>query len=156
MTTQQGLDLEVVQAATRKAFKGKLSDEEVQRFIDATTGGDSGIPSPITATGSAYFGLIFGVVKCEPGSEPYTFEEKAWGIGASAGSGAGLIYTAYESWDAFWQNTAGYHAQGIAEGGGILQINFFNSSAVPIGQYNGVAGGVGVFECGGKGSWQHK
>lgn len=155
MTAQLSMDLTVAQAATRHAFKGKLNDEEVERFIDATTGSASGIPSPITATGSAYFGLIFGVVKCTPASQPYTFEEKAWGIGASAGSGAGLIYTAYDSWDAFFKNTAGYHAQGIADGGGILQINFFNSSAIPIGQYNGVAGGIGVFECGGKGTWQH-
>jgi hypothetical protein len=138
----------------REAFRGKLNDEEIDRFIDATTG-STGIPSPITATGSAYFGLTFGVVKCTPASQPYPFEEKAWGIGATAGSGAGLVYTAYGSWDALFSEHRGYHAQGIADGGGILQINFFNSSAIPIGQYNGVTGGIDVFECGGKDTWQH-
>jgi hypothetical protein len=158
VTEVQAPNVEVAQAATWRAFKGKLKDPEIPQFVDATTGASRGlaVPAPITASASAYFGAIFGVVKCEPGHEPYLFEEYAWGIGASAGSGGGFLYTAYDSWDAFWEMTAGYHAQGIAEGGGILQINFFNSSAVPIGQYNGVAGGIGVFECGGSGRWSKK
>lgn len=154
------IDVAVAQAATRDALKPKLPDEQVEHFINATTGQAPGlgVPAPITCNGSLYFAVLYGVVHCQPtdpATYPWTFDQDSWGIGVSAGSGAGLLYTAYDSWDAFFRNTAGYHAQGIAEGGGILQINFFNSDAVPIGQYNGVAGGIGVFECGNSGTWRH-
>jgi hypothetical protein len=66
------------------------------------------------------------------------------------------MYTAYDSWDAFFRNVTSAHAQGIAEAGGILQINWFIENGTPVGQFNGAAGGIGVVECGGSGKWQKK
>ena len=155
-------DIEAVQAATWRAFKGKLKDNEIQSFLEATTGSKTTaaitakVPAPITATGSLYFIAIYGVISCKPSHEPYYFEESSWGIGATAMSAGGVLYTAYERWDDFWNLTTAYHAQGIAEAGGIFQINFFNNKAVPIGQFDAVAGGIGVFECGGSGKWHKK
>lgn len=163
-------NFEVVQAATWKAFKGKMKDEVIQSFLDATTGRDESAPAklkagtlatvkaatPMKATGSLYFALLYGVISCKPFHSPFVFEESSWGIGATAMSSGGVLYTAYEQWDDFWNLTTGYHAQGIAEAGGIFQINFFNKQCVPIGQFDGVAGGIGVFECGGRGKWYKK
>lgn len=150
-------DVKIVQEATRRAFSGKLKDSQIDEFLKSVTSAGVGVPSPIKAKGSVYFGLVYGIVSCEPLDERYKlykFDESAWGIGAVAGSGAGVMYTAYENWDAFFKLTTAYHAQGIAEGGGILQINWFNGSGIPIGQFNGVVGGIGAFECGGSGKWK--
>jgi hypothetical protein len=68
----------------------------------------------------------------------------------------GFMYTAYETWDAFFNNVTSAHVQGIAVEGGILQINWFNASGTPVGQFNGVAGGIGLLEAGGEGKWQRK
>lgn len=163
-------NLEVVQAATWRAFKGKLNDEVIQNFLDATTGREAAartqlkvgapaavkVATPMKATGSLYFALLYGIISCKPFHSPYCFEESSWGIGATAMSSGGILYTAYENWDDFWKLTTAYHAQGIAEAGGIFQINFFNNKAQPIGQFDGVAGGIGVFECGGSGKWYKK
>ena len=140
-------DTKIVQEATRKAFKGKLKDSEIDKFLDETTGNKE--PVTITAMGSLYFIGIYGVVSCTPSKYPYTYEESSWGIGASAISAGGVIYTVCATWKAFFKSTTGYHAQGIAEAGGILQINFFNK-LTPIGQFNAVAGGNGVFQVGGR------
>ena len=145
---------DIIRAATLKALKGKVKDDELHKLIGLGTA--AGVPAPIRATGSLWATVIYSGMKCEPNDFPYFFDEGAWGLGLGIVSTGGILYTAYESWDAFWRETAGYHAQGIAEGGGILQFNFFNSSAVPVGQFNGVAGGIGAFEFGGKGKWQRK
>jgi hypothetical protein len=144
----------VVQAATLRALKGKVNDGELKRFVDL--GAAVGVPAPIRASGSLWATVIYSGMKCEPTGYPYYFEEGGWGLGLGIVTTGGILYTAYETWDAFWQETAGYHAQGISEGGGILQFNFFNSSGVPVGQFNGVAGGIGAFEFGGTGKWKKK
>jgi hypothetical protein len=143
------------QDATQRALKGRLEEGELRAFVSAAVGAAN--PVTITATGSLYFAAIYGVVSCTPSKYPYKFEESAWGIGGTAITAGGIIYNAYKdgSWDAFFKNTTGYHAQGIADAGGIFQINFFHGST-PIGQFNAVAGGIGVFECGGNGKWHGK
>lgn len=144
---------EVIKAATLKAFTGRVKDDEVNRFLDAMV--STKVPPPIGATASLTF-LIYGVVKCEPRDKPWMFDENVWGAGASAISSVGFMYTAYENWDAFFTLTTGFHVQGIAYEGGIFQINWFNKSGVPIGQFNGAAGGIALFEAGGKGTWKKK
>ncbi len=147
-------DSEVAQAAVKRALKGRVKDEEVDRFLAATA--SSSVPAPISATASLTFAAIYGVVKCEPRDKPWKFEADVWGIGGAAIQSVGLIYTAYESWDAFFTRTTAFHVQGIAEAGGIFQINWFNKDGTPIGQFNGAAGGIAVFEAGGSGKWKKK
>ena len=147
-------NIEAVQAATLRAFKGKVKDDEVNRFLDAIA--SSAVPAPIGATASLTFAAIYGVVKCEPRGQPWEFDADVWGVGAAAISSVGFMYTAYENWDAFFSLTTAFHVQGIAVEGGIFQINWFNESGVPIGQFNGAAGGMAVFEAGGSGKWKKK
>ncbi len=145
-------NFETVKAATLRAFKGKVKDHEVNRFLDTIA--SSAVPAPIGATASLTFAAIYGVVKCEPRGQPWKFDADVWGVGAAAISSVGLMYTAYENWDAFFSLTTAFHVQGIADAGGIFQINWFNKSGVPIGQFNGAAGGIAVFEAGGSGKWK--
>lgn len=149
--------------ATTKALAGKVKDEDVKKLLNfmpeekeglLTT--ESGVPSPAEATSQLYTVAIYGYVKCTPTKLDHEFEANHWGLGLSAMSSYGFMYTAYKSWDALFNETTGYHAQGIAEAGGILQITWFNKSGVPVGQFNGAAGGIGVFEVGGKGTWKKK
>ncbi len=135
-------------------LQGKIAKNEMTSFMDSI--GKAGAPAPIGATASLTFALFYGVTKCEPRDQPWIFDVDTWGIGGAAISSVGFMYTAYENWDAFFRNTTAYHVQGIAEGGGIFQINWFNSSGTPIGQFNGAAGGISVFEAGGGGKWKKK
>ncbi|HEX7118215.1 MAG TPA: hypothetical protein VF212_05475 [Longimicrobiales bacterium] len=160
-TTRQLLPTdEVVKAATLRAlkgeaFRGALGDEEIERFLNEAVG--AGVPSPIQAEGDLKFIAIYGKITCQPSPDPwkkYYMDETAWGIGGSMITSLGFMYTAYETWDAFFKNTTAYHAQGIADAGGIFQINWFNSSGVPVGQYNAAAGGIAVFQCGGSCTWK--
>jgi hypothetical protein len=144
----------IVKAATLKALKGKVNEADLQKLLQAGAG--AGVPDPLRATGSIWATVIYSGMKCEPTGVPYYYEEGGWGLGLGIVTTGGILYTAYTTWDAFWRETAGYHAQGISEGGGILQFNFFNGSGVPVGQFNGVAGGIGAFEFGGTGRWRKK
>jgi hypothetical protein len=144
----------LVQTAALRALHGKVKEPDLNKFMDLEAA--VGVPAPIRATGSLWATVIYSGMKCEPVNVPYYFEEGGWGLGLGIVTTGGILYTAYETWDAFWRETAGYHAQGISEGGGILQFNFFNSSGVPVGQFNGVAGGIGAFEFGGTGKWKKK
>lgn len=187
-------DLEVAKEATKKAFSGKVEDDELDRLLVSL---DTSYPSYSTeldapetaafvvpetaavltdapeaaafvvpeaaalipsgtkiASASIYFGLVFGIITCEVDGKK--FEVHAWGIGASALVSKGIIYTTYDSdsWDAFFEETRFYHAQGIAQAGGIFQITFMDADHIPTGQFNGVAGGIAVFEVGGGGRWK--
>ena len=145
---------DAIQGATLRALKEITNEKEVKRFLEKTA--SSEVPAPISATASLTFALFYGVVKCEPRGQQWLFDEDVWGVGAAAISSVGLMYTAYNTWDAFFRNTTAFHVQGITEGGGIYQINWFNSSGTPIGQYNGAAGGIAAFEAGGAGKWKKK
>lgn len=147
-------DNEIVKAATLKAFKGKIDDAEVNKFLTAASG--TQVPAPIAATASLTFFAFYGVLKCEPRDKPWIYDVDVWGAGLAGIGSVGFMYTAYESWDAFFSETTAFHVQGITDAGGILQINWFNSSGVPVGQYNGGAAGVSLFEAGGRGKWKKK
>lgn len=100
---------------------------------------------------------IYGRVTCELTNKPYKFSESAWGLGGAGFSSLGTIFNVYEpsNWDAFFRNTRSYHAQGFAGAAGIFQITWFDGDNDPIGQFNSVAVGAGVFQVGGKGRWQN-
>ena len=154
MAEIQTVSVDVVRSATVQALKERVSEEDINKLLDAKDSAKT--PAPLGATASLTFVAVWGVVKCEPATQPWIYDEQVWGIGAAAIQAGGFMYTAYDSWDAFFRETAGFHVQGIASGGGIFQINWFNSSGVPVGQFNGVAGGISAFEAGGKGKWKRK
>lgn len=142
-----------VREATFKALQGRVSEDEVRKYLETMS--NDGSPAPIGAEGSVNL-LVWGKCKCYPDGLPWQYDNTIWGGPAYSGSGVGFMYTAYTTWDAFFNNVTSCHAQGIASGGGILQINWFNASGTPVGQFNGAVGGIGVFEAGGEGKWQKK
>ncbi|HYN95019.1 MAG TPA: hypothetical protein VES42_14315 [Pilimelia sp.] len=142
-----------VQQATMEALKDRIEPAEVQKFLDQIV--SAGVPSPLGATASANI-AVWGKVECDPDGQPWTYDATIWGGPAYFGTSVGFMYTAYESWDDFFRSVTGVHVQGIASGGGILQINWFNESGTPVGQFNGAAGAIGALEAGGSGGWQRK
>ena len=147
--------------ATIKALTGKVKDEDVRKLLnripeETAVSAELGVPGPAEAKAELYTVAIYGYVKCTPTHLDHEFEANHWGLGLSAMASYGSMYTAYDSWEGLFSETRGYHAQGIAEGGGILQITWFNGSGVPVGQFNSAAGGIGVFEVGGSARWKKK
>ena len=103
------------------------------------------------------FVLFYGNLTVKIRSAPYNkyyYDVDSWGLGAQGGTSLGVMYTAYDNWEAFFQNVTSYHVQGIADAGGILQVNWFISNGTPVGQYNGAMAGVGALEAGGSGKWK--
>lgn len=147
--------------ATIKALAGKVKDEDVNKLLshmpdETSVSAGLGAPGPAEAKGETYTVLLYGYVKCTPTHLDHEFEANHWGLGLSAMASYGSMYTAYDSWKGLFSETRGYHAQGIADAGGILQITWFNGKGVPIGQFNSAAGGIGVFEVGGNERWKKK
>lgn len=142
-----------LKSAMINALHGRVKTTSVDDFVKATAAATA--PAPLSATASIIFAAIYGNVTCEPKDQPYKFNESIWGLGAQGGAAIGFMYTAYNSWDAFFKETTSFHVQGLADGGGILQISWFNKSATPIGQFNGALGGAGGLEGGGAGTWKH-
>lgn len=156
--------VEACKQATLTALKGKVDEHELNKFVENVSDEQLlksatravGVPGPVEAKGETYTVLVYGYVKCTPTHLDHVFEANHWGLGLAGLTSYGTMYTAYESYDALFRNTTGYHAQGVAEAGGIFQITWFNKDAVPVGQFNSVAGGIGAFEVGGKGKWTKK
>lgn len=146
--------MEVSKASTLTALKGKVKEEELDQLLEHME--KLGGPGTIEAKAGIIFVGIYGNVECKPKNQPWEFDQSVWGIGAAGFTCLGLMYTAYDNWHAFFTQTTGFQAQGIADGGGIFQITWFNNSGTPIGQFNGAAAGLGVFEVGGKGKWKKK
>ena len=142
----------LVRESTYRLLGRRMDAAQVQRFLDKASG--AGVPSPIGATADVNI-AIWGKLKCNPDGQPWKYGITVWGGPAYFGSSIGFMYTAYDTWDAFFQNVTSAHAQGIASGGGILQINWMNGDGTPVGQFNGAAGGIGLLECGGSGGWTH-
>lgn len=141
--------------ATRESLDAAVSDEELDRFLDSVQSDKA--PDPINADATLkIFGK--GTLRCEvtdPEYSQWVYDHDAYGAAAAYAEATGFIYTAFTSWDSFFQKVTGFHVQGISSGGGILQINFFRD-LVPMGQFNGVVKGVGLFEAGGNGKWEKK
>lgn len=154
--------LETCKKTTLKTFENKINSQHIYQLLDnmptsqqlaLPTANQCCMPSPIGADASLISIAIWSKIKCYPDNLPWKFEATAWGPGIGGGGAAGFMYTIYECWDMLFDETAGYHAQGVAEGGGIFQITWFTKNALPIGQFNGFLAGIGVFEVGGSGHW---
>ena len=116
----------------------------------------SGAPV-LSAKASIIFVAFYGKLTVDSLPSPYDkwkFEVDTWGLGATGGTAIGMMYTAYDNWDAFFKNVTSYHVQGYSEGGGILQVNWFISNGTPVGQFNGAMVGAGGLEAGGPGKWK--
>lgn len=146
-------DRDIVLEATLRALKGRVEEGDVRRFLKEAA--RAGAPAPIGATASLKI-AVWGKLECNPEGQPWKYDITVWGAPAYIGEAVGFMYTAYDSWDAFFRNVTAAHVQGIAFEGGILQINWFIENGTPVGQFNGAAGGIGVVEAGGSGKWQRK
>jgi hypothetical protein len=139
--------------AAKKALETQIPEKDVQTYLDKV--GSAATPAPIGATIDLKL-AVWGKLLVEPDGQPWKYDNTVWGGPGYIGSGVGFMYTAYDSWDAFFQNVTSCHVQGIDVGGGILQVNWFISNGTPVGQFNGAAGGIGAVEGGGSGKWTHK
>jgi hypothetical protein len=139
--------------ATVEALKERVEPSAIEKFVQEAAG--PATPAPIGATANVKI-AVWGKVFVEPDDQPWVYDNTIWGGPAFFGEAIGFMYTAYETWDAFFQNVTSCHVQGISEPAGILQINWFIADATPVGQFNGVAGGIGLLEAGGAGTWSHK
>lgn len=113
--------------------------------------------SVLSAKADIIFVAFYGNLTVKINTDPYKKKNgdvDVWGIGAAGGTAIGMMYTAYDNWDAFFNNVTSYHAQGLAEGGGVLQINWFISNGTPVGQFNGAMAGAGGLEAGGAWKWK--
>lgn len=151
-------DLDALRQATIKALQPQIGDAQASDFVAKLSGANA--PPPVGATANVTI-AIWGKCTCDPDNKnpavkAWKFDQTAWGGPAYGGSSVGFLYTAYNDWDAFFRNVTSFHCQGIASGGGILQINWFNKSGTPVGQFNGAAGGIGLLEAGGKGGWEKR
>ena len=122
-------------------------------------------PERIAASGAPVLGakvdltfiLFYGQLTVSPTTDPYRgyrYEVDVWGAGASVGSSIGFMYTAYNSWDAFFENVTAFHVQSVSGVAGFCQVNWFNKDGVPVGQFNGGTLGAGILEAGGAGRWK--
>lgn len=170
-----------VKDLTRKTFEGKVSSDQLDAFLssfEVQYPSSSGPAETITgtddtgeviraakfsitqdtriATGQVYVAGFFGIVKCTVDSDNKLFEAYTWGVGGSIFTSGGVLFTAYDSWDDFYNETHFYHAQGGSYIGGIFQITFMDKGHNLIGQYNSVCGGYSLFETGGGGKWKSK
>ncbi len=155
MTTQPTEELRptnpVLQAATRELLGRRHEDAEVEKFLHQLY---VSVPGAIGATADVKL-AVWGKLHVEPDGQPWVYDITIWGGPAYFGSSVGFMYTAYETWDAFFQNVTGAHVQGVDVGGGFVQVNWFNQDTIPVGQFNGAAAGAGLVQAGGKGQWQH-
>ncbi|TYC51949.1 hypothetical protein FMN50_19590 [Rhodobacterales bacterium] len=146
-------DQDELRQATMKSLKEQVGEDEVNKFIEKASG--KSVPAPIGATASVNI-AVWGKCTCAPDGKNWKYDRTIWGGPAYFGASVGFLYTAYEDWDAFFKHVTSVHCQGISSGGGILQINWFNKSGIPVGQFNGAAGGIGLLEAGGSGGWEKK
>lgn len=144
---------DVIRAATIKSLKDRVKEDEIEKFLSETA---SASAAPVLGAVTTVNIAVWGKLSCEPDKEPWKYDITIWGGPAYFGTSIGFMYTAYTDWDAFFKNVTSAHVQGIASGGGILQVNWFISNGTPVGQFNGAAGAIGLVEGGGSGKWQKK
>jgi hypothetical protein len=142
-----------VREATASLLARQLGHDEVEKYLDQLT--SASVPAPIGADATVKL-AIYGNLLVDNLSAPYSkhvYNHTIWGGPAALATGTGFMYTAYNTWDAFFQNVTSCHVQGWGAPGGILQVNWFIANGTPVGQFNGVVGGIVVFEAGGAGTW---
>lgn len=149
--------LEQCRELTKKTFEGKVPDEILEKlmsFVPAANALQAGAVPSVSAKVNVTSAFLYGTVECHVSSEGKRFDGKHWGIGLAGFASTGFLYTAYNNWSAFFSEANSYHVQCAGAAGGIVQVNWFNKNGVPVGQYNGIAGGAGAMEVGGSGHWK--
>lgn len=141
--------------ATIKAYEGKVSKETLDGIVNlipnpSTNGVSVSCAGDVNLTAA----FIYGTVVCELPSKHKTFQGEHWGLGLAGFRATGTFYSAYSSWEAVFDNATFYHVQCLGAAAGIVQVNWFNKDGVPVAQFNGIAGGLGAMQVGGKGSWK--
>lgn len=151
--------LTLTHPAVREATEGllgrALKPDAVKNFINQLAA-----PAAAPAIGAqTWIALaIGGTIITQPSdmrTYPWEYRHVIWGGPVCVATAVGLMYTAYDNWDAFFQNVTSCHAHGVTGGGGLMQVNWFRADATPVGQFNGVSAGIGAFEAGGAGKWAH-
>lgn len=141
-----------------KTYKDKVPQEVLDRILDLTPDVEkvkTGLDAPnSSAKVNVTAAFIYGTVSCEIDSQHKRFDGTHWGIGLAGFAATGIIYTAYNDWQTFFNNATAYHIQSAGVAGGVVQVNWFNGSGIPVGQFDGIAGGAGAMEVGGSGSWK--
>ena len=130
----------------------RIDTADAMKFSDDLL---KGAPA-LSAKADIIFGAIYGKLTVSDLPSPYqkkVYKSDVWGVGATGGTSIGVMYTAYSDWSAFFKNVTSCHVQGIADGAGILQVNWFISNGTPVGQFNGAMAGAGGLEAGGSGKW---
>jgi len=152
---------------TMSSYKEHIAKSELENLLSRMPTGASlpsapslktsavGVPDPISADLNVAAVFLYGYIYCYP-SLPWEYDASFWGPGLAGFGSTGFMYTAYNSWDAFFNETKGHHVQSAGVAGGIVQATWFNGDGIPIGQYNGIAGGAGLVEAGGSGRWKRK
>jgi hypothetical protein len=165
-----GISMENVQGIMSEEQKSEIQKAGLKALRNLKGVDQSAVesfPERLAASGAAVLGakadltfiLFYGKLTVKPTTNPYTeycFDVDVWGAGGMAGSSIGFMYTAYDNWDAFFQNVTAYHVQGVSGAVGFLQVNWFNKSGTPVGQFNGGTLGGGALEAGGSGKWAKK
>jgi hypothetical protein len=145
----------ILKEATLNAFKkvNGVDMSEVENFLNQA--GGNAAADPIGATATLGFAGIMGHITVKPISVHANckFDHDFWGVGVIIGKSIGFMYTAYTNWDAFFRNITSFIVVGGAEEGGVLQVTFLRSDALPMGQFNGIMEGLGILGGGGAGTW---
>ncbi|GIG39000.1 hypothetical protein [Cellulomonas phragmiteti] len=143
-----------VRRRAEETLGARLDEGAAADFVSSLTAPSA--PAPIGATASLNL-AVWGKVEVTtdgPDGQRWSYHTTVWGGPAYFGSSVGFLYTAYDSWSAFFANAHAVHVQGITSPVGVLQVNWFNRDGTPVGQFNGAAGGIGLVEAGGDGSWR--
>jgi hypothetical protein len=145
-------------------YKGKVPQEILDGILRLTPNPNEkskmlsntlSAPVSTSATAKVTAAFIYGTLNCEISSQNKYFDGTHWGVGLAGFAATGIIYTAYDNWQAFFDNAKGYHIQCVGAAAGVVQISWFTKGGTPVGQFNGVAGGAGAMEVGGSGSWKN-
>lgn len=160
--------IEICRSATIKLFKDKITDDDIQTLLDCMPtvknnemqfpDSNLSIPKVLRSEVLITNSLAWSIIRVTPSDEEYKnwiMDERVWGTRVGSGVATGFIYTVYETYEAFFKYTTTYQLQSIDEHKEILQINWFNSSGLPIAQFNGLYEGNPILEIGGGCHWKN-
>lgn len=155
---------EACRELTIRTYKDKVPQDVLDKIIALGPEPHESAPEQKALLGAPNAGakvnvtaaFVYGTIECEISAQKKIFNGTHWGIGLAGFAASGNIYTAYDNWQAFFDNAKAYHVQSAGVAGGVVQVNWFNKNGVPVGQFNGIAGGAGAMEVGGSGSWKDK
>ncbi|MDQ0363104.1 hypothetical protein [Breznakia pachnodae] len=160
--------IEICRNATIELFKDKITSDDIQTLLDCMPMVNNNellipessfsIPKVINSEVLITSSLGWSIIRVTPSDTQYQtwrMDERVWGTRIGSGVASGFIYTVYESYEAFFKYTTTYQLKSVNKYDDILQINWFNSSGLPIAQFNGVLEGGPILEIGGGCYWKN-